>query len=134
LVFALAVVTLAGVLFVGMIFLVSEMGAEIVTLRTTEVDGGTSETRLWVVDDGGFAWLRSGVPTAGWLARIEAHPEVEVERAGTWQKFRAVPVRDPAVRDRIHGLVAEKYGFVDRIIGMMRDGNKSVMIRLEPVT
>jgi len=130
---ALALVTVAAVLFVGTIFLVSEMGAEVVTLRTTGGDGATVETRLWIVEDEGFAWLRSGVPTASWLGRIEAHPEVEVERGGAWRRYRAVPVRDPATRDRLHARIAEKYGAADRFVSMLRDGTQSVMIRLEPL-
>jgi F420H(2)-dependent quinone reductase len=130
---ALAVVTVAVLLFVGLVYLVSESGTEVVTLRTVDAGGSPVETRVWVVDDDGYAWLRAGLPTVGWLARIEAHPEVEVQRGGRWARFRAVPVHDPAVRDRIHAVIREKYGLPDRFISMIRDGTKSVPIRLEPL-
>jgi hypothetical protein len=116
------------------IFGVSELGGEIVTLGTHAADGGEASTRVWVVDDGGRAWLRAGTPDNGWLARIDANPDVTIERAGVVTRYRAVPVRgDAPLRDRIHALMAEKYTWADRIISAMRDGAGSVPIRLEPV-
>jgi hypothetical protein len=130
---ALGLVTVAALLFVGTIYLASELGPEIVTLRTTDAHGGTVETRLWVVEHDGASWLRAGVDGSGWLARLEAHPEVEVERGGRWTGMRAIPVRgDPATRDRIHALMAEKYGLSDRLISSIRDGDGSIPVRLEP--
>ena len=76
-----ALVVLA-VLFVGAIFAASEFGGEVVHLRTTDAQGTEHTTHLWVVDDGGFAWLRAGHGDTGWLQRIEAHPDVVVERHG----------------------------------------------------
>ena len=118
-------------LFFATIFAASELGGENVVLHTHD---GTAErtTHLWVVDDGGFAWLRAGVPSSGWLKRIEANPDVTVERAGVTQHFRAVPVREPVTRDRIHALMREKYPFADRLISVIRDPNGSVPVRLEP--
>jgi hypothetical protein len=128
----LAVLILA-VAFVGTIFGVSEFGGEVVKLRTHE---GKAEktTHLWVVDDGGYAWLRAGVPGSAWLQRIEANPDVVVERAGLPYHFRAVPVHEPVTRDRIHALMREKYPFADRVVSLLRDPNGSVPVRLEPVT
>ena len=133
LIFALALVTVAALAFVGMIYAVSELGSEIVTVRTTGPGGETSETRLWIVDHQGAAWLRSGMNTSGWYVRIEANPAVEVERGGAWTHMRAEPIHDPDIRDRIHALMAEKYGVADRFISALRDGSQSVPIRLEPL-
>ena len=127
-------VVLAVVLALGIgLFGVSELGGEIVTLRTSTPDG-TASTRIWVVDDAGHAWLRAGSPGNGWLVRIDANPDVTVERAGQVTRFRAVPVRDdPTLRDRIHALMREKYTWADRIVSLLRDGSKSVPIRLDPI-
>ena len=122
------------VLFVMAIFAASESGEEIVTLRSRAADGSLQETRLWVVDDGGYAWLRAGVPTNAWLVRIESDPAVEVERSGETAAYTAVPVREPVVRDRIHALMRAKYAFPDRFISLIRDGDLSVAVRLEPVS
>jgi hypothetical protein len=119
-------------LFFGTIFAASEFGGENVVLHTH--DGAAERTtHLWVVDDGGFAWLRAGVPSSGWLKRIDANPDVTVERAGQIGHFKAVPVREPVTRDRIHQLMREKYPFADRLISVIRDPNGSVPVRLEPM-
>ena len=125
-------VVLAAVLFVLSIFLASELGSELVTLGTVGADGATTETRLWIVDDGGSAWLRAGVPESGWLLRIQANPAVVVERGGTRASFRAVPVFDAVLRDRIHRLMRDKYGWADRWISIVRNGGGSVPVRLDP--
>lgn len=127
------VLVLAVSLALGIgLFGVSELGGEIVTLHTNV--GGEASTRIWVVDDAGRAWLRAGNPSNGWLQRIDANPDVVVERNGESTRFHAVPVRDdPAVRDRIHALMREKYTWADRIVSLIGDRTKSVPIRLDPV-
>jgi hypothetical protein len=129
----LLVVLVLVLAFFGAIFAASEFGGEVVKLDTVDASGGHHVTHLWVVDDGGFAWLRAGVPTSSWLLRIEANPNVTVERGGVSHPMKAVPVHDPAVRDRIHALMREKYTWADRLVSVMRDPNGSVPIRLETV-
>ena len=121
------------VLFFAAVFAASEFGGEVVNLETVDASGEHHGTHLWVVDDGGFPWLRAGVPTSGWLVRIEANPEVTVERGGVTYHMKAVPVREPAVRDRIHALMREKYPLADRLVSVMRDPDGSVPVRLENV-
>jgi hypothetical protein len=132
----IALACLAGllVLLVALIFGISESGGEIVTLETLDAEGLPHETRLWVADDGGESWLRSGMPTSGWFLRLEANPDVRITRAGETRAYRAEAVRDPAVRDRIHARMAEKYGFAERVIGVSRDGTQSIPVRLVPLT
>jgi hypothetical protein len=120
-----------GVVFFGAIFVASETGGEIVTLTTFEADGSPAETRLWVVDDAGATWLRCGVPTSGWCGRLRANPGVRVRRGGEEGSFTAVLVSEPTTRDRIHVLMADKYGWADGVIGLIRDGEASVAVRLD---
>ncbi len=121
----------AALLFVISVLAASEGGAEIVTLTTVESDGSELTTRLWIVDDGGVAWLRSGMPDSRWLRQIESNSGVIVERGDEAIRHRAVPVRDSKVRDRIHSLMRDKYGWADRWISLIRDGTQSVAVRLE---
>ena len=123
---------LAGVIFLCFVFGASEFGGEVVTLHTHAANGADKTTHLWVVDDVGFAWLRAGVPTSAWLRRIEANPDVTIERGGQLEHFKAVPVREPAVRNRIHELMRQKYAWSDRIAGLLRSPDGSVPVRLEP--
>lgn len=39
-------------------------------------------------------------------------------------------MKDPATRDRVHALMAEKYGWAEKVIAAMRDGSQSVPVRL----
>ena len=119
-------------LLVAFVFGVSEAGGEVVTLETSGADGSVQETRLWVVDADDHAWLRSGVPTSGWFVRLEANPEVRVTRDGKTASYLAEPVRDPETRDRIHALMAEKYGWAETIVAASRDGTASVPVKLVP--
>ncbi len=119
--------------FVGAIIVASETGAEVVTVETTNADGGTSSTRLWVVDDGGFAWLRAGMGRVKWVDQAQAAGELVMTRAGSDRRYRVAVFDDPETRDRIHSLMAEKYGAQDKLIAMIRDGAGSIAIRLEAI-
>jgi hypothetical protein len=127
----LGIALLALLLLAGGYLAMAESG-EVVVLETRDA-AGPHETRIWVVDDAGFAWLRTGDPTAGWLARLRANPDVAVTRAGTRREFRAVPVDDAATRDRINELTLEKYGLSEKILrAVMMDPAGATPIRLEP--
>src|SRR5262245_58582940 len=108
-----------GVVFIGAVFAASEFGGEVVNVETVDAGGAKHNTHLWVVDDGGFAWLRAGMPDSGWLVRMEANPDIHVTRGGVDYHMKAVPVHEPAVRDRIHALMREKYPFADRVVSAM---------------
>ena len=125
----LTLVVLAA-LFGGLMMLASESG-EVVVLTTQGSDGSSHDTRLWVVESGGALWLRAGVPSSKWLARLRAAPEVRVLRAGVTETFRAVPHESPADRDRINAAMAEKYGWAEWLVSSTRDGRKSIAVRLE---
>jgi hypothetical protein len=129
----LGVVLLLVILLLGAVMAASELGGEIVVLRTGGAGGETLETRLWVVDHQGAQWLRGGAGS-GWLTRIEEDPDVVMVRRGQAEPYRALPVRDAAVRDRIEALMAEKYGFADRLIALVRDPEGSVAVRLDPLS
>ncbi len=114
---AIALAALVGlvVLLFGAMRLSWELG-EVVVLRAADDEGGVHETRLWVVDVDGAAYVRTGSPQSPWLLRVRAHPDVVVTRTGATAAFRAVPVDDAAVRDRVNAAVAEKYGFSDAVL------------------
>jgi hypothetical protein len=114
----------------GLSFVASEMGGEIVTLRTTDAAGAVHETRIWVVDADSHAWLRAGDPKSGWLSRLGERSQVEVERGGQRAPFTAVP--QPSERDRINALFLAKYGIADRYIGALFGRDDATPIRLDP--
>lgn len=121
---------LAFALFMGAVMLASDFGGEVVSLTTMDSEGLEKVTKLWVVDDHGQIWLRAGQPGSSWLLRLEAEPMVDLERNGVKAHYRAVVV--PKQRDRINRLMAERYGFADTLIGVMRSDQETTAIRLDP--
>ena len=126
----IGVLLLLGVVFLGAVMSASELGGEVVVLRTYQEDGLARTTSLWIVEDRGQLWLRAGQPGSAWLARLQVNPDVELERGGRVTSYRAVPM--PLQRDRINQLMAEKYGWADRLIDLTRDGSVAVPVRLDP--
>ena len=127
---AIGVVVLLGLWIAGVVFAGSS--GEVITLTTTDDQGATHQTPLWVVDHDGSAWLRAGSANASWLERVQAHPRVEVERAGMTQAYRATLV--PEATDEINAQMASKYGFSDRLVGILVPGSRghSMAVRLDP--
>jgi hypothetical protein len=114
-------------------FAIEEVAAEsgeVVVVRTVDEGGASHETRLWVVDDAGSAWIRAGNPAAGWFARLRSKPEIEVVRADRTLAVWAVPALE--VQQRINALMAEKYGWADAYIGFFFDRDDATPIRLDP--
>lgn len=106
-----------------------EVGREVVTLRTQRPDGSWHATRLWIVDEGGSAWLHSA--GEDWVRRFAGDPVVEVERAGATLRYRAHAV--PGPHPRVDELLREKYGFADRWVRLIApDDEGTVAVRLDP--
>ena len=120
----------ALVLAVGAMFLASELGGEVVGLRSFDAEGRGHDTRLWIVDHENRSYLR-GSPDSGWYARIEATPQVELDRAGQTQSFQAIASQ--SMSEHVNRLMAEKYGVADQLIGLTADRDQDTAIRLEPL-
>ena len=111
------------------VWIASESG-EVVVLTTRDADLKPHQTRLWVVDHDGHAWLRAGGDVQSWYRRLVERPGVEVERGGTTSSFTAVPA--PASRDLVNALMLDKYGWADQWIGLLFGRDGAVPIRLDP--
>ena len=105
----------------------SESG-EVVVVGSKDAAGEIHETRLWVVDHDGSAWLRSGSPAAAWYARMRADPNVTIERGD--QRFVARIEALPDQRDVINDLMNSKYGWADDLIGLMFGRDDAIPLRL----
>lgn len=125
---ALVVLVIA---FFAVVYLASESG-EVATLRTRDASGQEHATRLWVVDQGGAEWVRTGHAEKGWFLRVVSNPQVEVERAGKTSARTAVPVRDPEVVRAVNEEFTRKYGAADWIVGLSGDPSKRIPVRLDP--
>ncbi len=103
---------------------------EVVVVRTLDDAEKPQETRLWVVDDIGNAWIRAGQPGAAWLLRLQVEPDIEIMRGDRTLAVRGIPT--PEARERINTLMAEKYGWADRFIGFFFSRDHAVPILLQP--
>lgn len=119
-----------------------EIGQEVVVLHKETGDGAPSMTRLWIVDDGEYAWLHHEGADAAWIQRLRADPIVEIDRGGETQQYRGAP--DPEADPKVHRLLREKYGFADWLVRFwwgtdtetgLRTGStcSAVPVRLEPL-
>jgi hypothetical protein len=102
-----------------------------VVVTTVDAAGEAVETRLWIVDYQDSGWLRAGTPGAGWFARLQANPNVSVERGATVADYTAVPVAEEIVA--VNALMMDKYGWAESYIGLFFSRAESVPIRLDPV-
>ncbi len=129
-VLVVAAVVLAVPLLAFLVQGIAAESGEVVVVRTQDGAGNPHETRLWVVDDEGASWLRAGTSGAGWFARLEARPEIEVVRGDETLLVRGVA--EPARRQRTNELMREKYGWADAYISFLFSRGDSVPIRLAP--
>jgi len=128
----IGVVALVALALGGVIMSMSESG-EVVVLRTFDREGEPYETRLWIVEHDGAAWLRAGQAESVWFKNLSENPDVVLQRGGSERSFTAVPVPDDATRNRINALMNEKYGSPDTAIGAaLRDNAATVPVRLDP--
>lgn len=63
---------------------------EVVTVHTHGADGEWETTPLWIVDLDNTSYLRAGTPEgSGWFTRLQANPDVRLERAGELHRCAA---------------------------------------------
>jgi hypothetical protein len=115
----------------GALYALSE-SREVVVLHSRDPSGAMQATHLWVVDDAGAAWLRSGGPDRGWFVRVKQTPEIELERRGEKRAYTAVIVETPEATARVVALMREKYGWIDPFIERIEGGWQSIAVRLDP--
>ena len=111
-----------------------EVGREVVGLHKWTPGGAVHKTRLWIVDDGPYAWLHHGDAKSAWIRRLETDPIVTIERGGRTRQYRAIPDRESHAR--VHELLREKYGIADWWVRFVTGGTErcpAVPVRLEPV-
>ena len=118
------------VLAVGAMFLASELGGEVVTLRSFDANGRGHDTRLWLVDHEGRGYLR-GDPESGWYQRIEGQPRVELIRGDQRGRFEAT-ASEP-MDSHVNRLMEQKYGVANQMVGLLGDVEGNRAIRLDPL-
>jgi hypothetical protein len=100
-----------------------------VAVLTTDPDGETRETTVWiaVLDDAGY--VRTGSST--WGDNVVRSPELLLRAAGATHPMRVEFVEDDSERERIAQAFREKYGFSDRALSWIR-GSRPKIMQLHP--
>lgn len=112
--------------FLGVQTLASER-VEVVQLYTLDESGEEVVTRLWVVDDEGYQYLRVGADGSGWFSRIQASAEFKLSRNGDMQRYEAVLRQEKSTQ--INQLMQQKYGWGDTFFAYTvggRDGSTPI--------
>jgi len=98
--------------------------ARYVSLETLRKSGVAVRTTVWVVEDGGVLYVRTG-PRSGKVKRIRRNPRVRIAQTdlrgsikGNWEDGLArFVIGDDA--ERILGLFRRKYGLQIRMLGWL---------------
>ncbi|HTO06778.1 MAG TPA: hypothetical protein VMR86_06940 [Myxococcota bacterium] len=127
----LALIALSGLVLLGLGTYLAGERTEVVVLRTWGADGAPQDTKMWVVDYQGAAFVRIGRPGRGWGERAKANPEVELVRAGATTPRHVAVVSEPETLRAVAQAFAEKYGWVDWWYGVVVRKNPETL-RLDP--
>lgn len=109
----LALIALSGLFLLALGTYIAGEQTEVARLRTFDAAGAAYETKMWVVDLDGRAYVRVGRAGRGWGERLKSHPQVELLRETGTAPCTASIVVDEATRHRIDEAFAAKYGWVD---------------------
>jgi hypothetical protein len=101
----------------------------VVMVVTNDEDGDERRTKVWLVGVDGEGYLRTG--ETRWFANLERDPKLALEVAGVSYPMQVEFVHDTELSLKITAAFRAKYGFEDRMSGLMRRGAVSHM-RLVP--
>lgn len=96
-------------------------GVEEILVRTANEDGSVRETTIWLVVVEGQPYIRAG-GSSTWGDNALRDPEIELVIEGDVRPVRADHVTGDAEQERVNAAYREKYGWSDRIIGLVRGG------------
>jgi hypothetical protein len=103
--------------------------ADTVTIVTTNEDGTPRETTIWLLVMDGKPYVRTG--STRWGANAERSPDVKLRVGEREFSLTAVPVTDPALAEKLQQGFRAKYGWSDRMVGLM-PGAGTRLFLLEP--
>ena len=101
----------------------------VVEIITRNEDGSPRETKIWLVVVDGQGYMRTG--GTRWYGNVERDPEIVLRVAGVEHPLRAELVTDEALLEKVVAAFRTKYGFSDRMAGLIRFGDTHIM-RLVP--
>ncbi len=104
-----------------------------IRIQTSAPDGGTHRTIIWVMVDGGEAFVRSvDGSTARWYREATAEPAIEIHAAGQTLAARALPATDPDSVRRANDALTRKYAGSGGYESMLKPDIFDTTLRLSP--
>ena len=119
------------IILIYLIQLFAAERVEVVKLHTYDYEGEEIITRLWVVDYGGYQYLRVGAGGSGWFDRLRAAEMVDITRNGRRYSYSWTTRQSKSAQ--INELMRDKYGWGDSFIGYLtggRSGSIPIELRL----
>ena len=113
----------------GIITLVALEGGEVVVLETQTPDGTVRRTRTWVAEDAGSLWIEAANPERPFLVDLRRKPECLLVRGGTRLVCVATVLPPADGHTHVRQLLAARYGWADRWIGLLADTSRSAAVR-----
>lgn len=99
---------------------------DVVVVVTRDADGARRDTRVWIVALDGRAYVRTG--DSRWLANIRRGSPVALRVGdGPEEAVRAREVDDPGLEARIEAAYIAKYGFLQRVMSLLRLSEPTVL-------
>jgi hypothetical protein len=101
----------------------------VIQVVTTNPDGSSRTTKVWIVVVDDQAYIRTGATT--WGGNVERDPDVRILTDSGEFDLRAVFVTDEAERDRVTQAFRDKYGWSDRLLSPFRGDHPRIMRLVE---
>ena len=109
-----------------------ESGGGVGVVETQRPDRTVRSTHVWPARIDAVLWLEAGTAGNGWYVDAQSKPLVWLDFEDERQRYRAVPVHDPAAHDRLRASIRERFGWRDRWVGIWVDSSASIAVRLDP--
>ena len=108
------------IILLYLIQLIASERVEVVELHTLNIEGEEIITRLWIVDNGGYQYLRVGADGSRWFDRLRVAEMVDITRNGRRYSYSWTTRQSKSAQ--INLLMRDKYGWGDSFIGYLTGG------------
>ena len=100
---------------------------EEIQVLTTDPDGQSRETTIWLIVVGDRGYIRTS-SRSSWGDDIERNSEISLRIEGEEYPLRATFIEEEALREKIVAAFREKYGRSDAVIDIMRGSTPRIML------
>jgi hypothetical protein len=100
-------------------------GVGTIEIVTSDEDGSSRETKIWLAVVDGQGYARTG--DTRWGDNIARNPEVTLRIEGVEYPLRVELIEDEALRERVVQAFRDKYGWSDKLVSIFRSGRPKIM-------